>query len=84
MPRMGRGIQCRRATGLSIVVPVYNSEKTLEKLVSRLQPVLSQAAANYEVILVDDGSPDDSWSVIQRLSRAFPWVHGVNLMLIGE
>lgn len=65
---------------LSVVVPVYNSEGTLEPLIARLGQVLPTLASEYEVVLVNDGSRDRSWAVIERLSRQQPWVRGVNLM----
>jgi len=52
---------------LSIVVPVYNSGATIPHLLERLSRVLATNSQRYEIILVDDGSRDDSWSVIQSL-----------------
>ncbi len=65
---------------LSVVVPVYNSEETLEPLIARLGQVLPTLAPRYEVVLVNDGSRDRSWAVIERLARQQTWVRGVNLM----
>ena len=65
---------------ISVVVPVYNSELTLTELVRRLQPVLTGLAREYELVLVNDGSRDQSWKVVQELARSFPWVRGINLM----
>jgi len=56
---------------LSIVVPVYNSAKTLGNLLERLTTVLASITQSYEIILVDDGSPDDSWAVIQTLRATY-------------
>jgi len=67
-------------SGLSIVIPVYNSEETLIELLDRLDKVLPDLSPNYEVILVNDGSRDGSWKSIQNLSEAYSWVHGVKLM----
>jgi glycosyltransferase involved in cell wall biosynthesis len=67
-------------SSISAVVPAYNSELSLPELVRRLQPVLESAAADYEMIIVDDGSRDRTWPVIQELSRDNPWVRGVHLM----
>lgn len=64
----------------SVVIPVYNSERTLQPLVSQLGEVLPTAAHTYEVILVNDGSRDGSWEVICRLSREYPWVRGIHMM----
>jgi undecaprenyl-phosphate 4-deoxy-4-formamido-L-arabinose transferase len=65
---------------ISIVVPVYNSANTLETLTNRLGAVLPNLTDNYEVIFVNDGSRDNSWDEIQRLSQVFPFVVGINLM----
>jgi undecaprenyl-phosphate 4-deoxy-4-formamido-L-arabinose transferase len=54
---------------VSVVVPVFNSEGTLGPLCDRLDAVLQRVAKRYEVILVDDGSVDRSWSVIEDLAR---------------
>lgn len=67
-------------TTFSIVIPVYNSEKTLPRLIERLSQVLPGFATTYEVILVNDGSRDQSWSVIEALTAQYPFVHGINLM----
>jgi len=65
---------------ISVVVPVYNSELILPELIKRLEPVLASLAGQYEVVLVNDGSRDQSWKVVQELSRSFPWIRGINLM----
>ena len=57
---------------LSIVVPVYNSASTLAPLLERLTKVLELITHRYEIILVDDGSRDDSWAVIQTLRTTYP------------
>jgi glycosyltransferase involved in cell wall biosynthesis len=64
----------------SIVIPVYNGAKTLGELVERLAFVLPDLCQQYETVLVNDGSQDDSWQVIQELAHQYPWVHGINLM----
>ena len=65
---------------VSVVVPVYNGQEALPELVERLQAVLSGLGRPYEVVLVNDGSRDRSWAVIEELSAGRPWVVGVNLM----
>lgn len=69
-----------RGRALSVVVPVYNSAKTLQALLQRLMQVLPFVADRYEVILVNDGSRDASWAVINQLTRQYPAVRGINLM----
>lgn len=64
---------------LSVVSPIYYGEKTTAHLVERLLAVLPQIADSFEIILVDDRSPDQSWSEIKRLSEKHPEVKGVRL-----
>lgn len=64
----------------SVVVPVYNSQGTLAVLVDQLNQVMPGQCARYEIILVNDGSQDNSWQVITELAGRFPWVRGINVM----
>jgi|SRR6266545_3577195 len=64
----------------SVVIPVYRSEQILDALIERLAKVLPNVADTYEVILVNDGSPDNSWAVIERLARQNHWIRGIDLM----
>jgi glycosyltransferase involved in cell wall biosynthesis len=64
---------------VSVVVPVYNSESTLGPLAARLQAVKARAGI-IELILVNDGSRDRSWAVIQELAAAHDWIYGMDLM----
>lgn len=65
---------------LSIVVPIYRGEVYIESLVERLAGVLPGIVKKYELILVNDGSPDASWAVIERMVKRYRWVKGVCLM----
>ena len=65
---------------LSIVVPVYKGEKLIEPLVAQLSKTLPAFTENYEIILVNDGSPDDSWTVIQSLTDQYECVRGICMM----
>ncbi len=64
----------------SVVVPVYRGEGSLLPLVERLAALLPEIADQYELILVEDCSPDGSWERIQRLGKDHPWIVGVKLM----
>jgi glycosyltransferase involved in cell wall biosynthesis len=64
---------------ISVVVPVFNSEQTLPELVARLLSVRCGESSIQEIILVNDGSVDGSWSIIQRLAAEHPAVRGVSL-----
>src|SRR5688572_5895475 len=69
-----------RVSGLSIVVPVYNSEATLEALVERLEPVLVRVSERHEILLVNDGSRDGSWRVVESLARKRPAIRGIDML----
>jgi len=69
-----------RVTSLSVVVPVYNSEGSLRALVERLEPVLRANATTFELILVNDGSRDASWTVVLDLARQHAWIRGYDFM----
>lgn len=64
---------------LSIVSPVYQAEACLGAFHQRLTAALADRVADYEVILVEDGSSDGSWTVIETLSAADPRVRGLRL-----
>ncbi|MEO6434737.1 MAG: glycosyltransferase family 2 protein, partial [Tepidisphaeraceae bacterium] len=66
--------------GISVIVPVYNSEGTLDALVQRLETVLAPLASSREILLINDDSRDKSWNVIETISRENPRVRGINLM----
>ncbi len=65
---------------LSVVIPIYCSAEGLPTLIEELEGVLPTLAEQYEIILVDDGSPDDSWEAIQRIQSQNPSVRGFTLM----
>jgi len=65
---------------VSVVVPIYNSERTIGRLVARISSVLATVARDHEIVLVDDGSGDGSWRVIESLAREREGVRGVRLM----
>jgi polyisoprenyl-phosphate glycosyltransferase len=66
---------------LSIVIPVFRSERLLPELVRRVAAALGPqgAGAAYELILVNDCSPDRSWEMIEQACEHYPNVKGVNL-----
>jgi len=65
---------------LSIVIPVYNSEKSLPLLLDSLNKSLPEMASEFEVILINDGSQDRSWMVVQELVSKYKNVTGTNMM----
>jgi undecaprenyl-phosphate 4-deoxy-4-formamido-L-arabinose transferase len=65
---------------LSVVIPVYNGAATVPVLIDRLQTVMQTLALPYEIILVNDGSRDDSWPTIVSLARQHREIVGIDLM----
>jgi undecaprenyl-phosphate 4-deoxy-4-formamido-L-arabinose transferase len=65
---------------LSVVIPVYNSAATLHELMDRLVEVIDPLVQRYEIILVDDGSKDNSWEVMRSLQQAYDKLIAVQLM----
>ena len=64
---------------ISIVSPVYKAANILDKLVDEIQKAMLQMNVTYEIVLVDDRSPDNSWEVMQQLSAKFPQVKSIRL-----
>lgn len=69
------------SVSVSVVVPVFNGARSIPELAARLTKTLSdeQRVTEFEVILVDDCSRDESWSVIQELSGEYPSVRGLGM-----
>ncbi len=64
---------------LSIVSPVYKAERIIPILVKRIEDSVSRITDDYEIILIEDGSPDDSWKVIKDIAKKDTKVVGIKL-----
>lgn len=64
---------------LSVVVPVYFGEKTVEALVRKIDDATISIGGDTEIVLVDDSSPDRSWEVIAHICATHPNVRGIKL-----
>jgi glycosyltransferase involved in cell wall biosynthesis len=62
---------------ISVVVPLYNEEESLPELCEWIARVMAEHNYSYEVILVDDGSKDASWQVVEMLSAQNPHIKGL-------
>lgn len=63
----------------SVVIPVFREGENLLKVLSQIDEHLAEAEMPFELVLVDDGSPDNSWDVIERASRQFPRLRAARL-----
>ena len=62
---------------ISVVVPLYNEEESLPELVAWIDRVAQNNKLSYEVIMVDDGSSDNSWAVVEQLKEQYPAIKGI-------
>ena len=65
------------APNISVVVPLYNEAESLPELLKWIKQVMDDNQFTYEVILVDDGSNDGSWQVIEEIAKENPAVRGI-------
>lgn len=64
---------------ISVVTPVYKAESCIDALYNRLLPVLDAINPDFEIIMVNDHSPDSSWEIVKKLAAADTRVKGINL-----
>ncbi len=64
---------------ISVVSPVYKAPKILTELVARLENSLKMITDSFEIILVDDGCPWDSWTVVEELAQTYTYIKGLKL-----
>lgn len=62
---------------ISVVVPLYNEAESLPELTEWIRRVMIENGFSYEIILVDDGSDDGSWQVIEQLKSVLPEIVGI-------
>ena len=63
---------------LSIVISLYNEEESLRELVEWIDRSLAPHHYEYEIILVDDGSRDRSWEIVEELAKQYPQIRGIS------
>jgi glycosyltransferase involved in cell wall biosynthesis len=66
-----------KAIDISIVVPFYNEEESLPELVQWIDKVCTTNSFSYEVMMIDDGSKDKSWAIVEELQQKYPAVKGI-------
>ena len=69
-----------KSLDISVVVPLYNEAESLPELVVWIDGVAKRNNLPYEIIMVDDGSSDGSWGVVERLKASYPAIRGISFM----
>jgi polyisoprenyl-phosphate glycosyltransferase len=69
----------KRNTEISIISPVYGCEKCLHELCDKVTALLEKAGITFEMILVEDHSPDNSWETMKQIANNNPHVTGIKL-----
>lgn len=62
---------------LSIVIPLYNEEESLDKLIEEIHETAEAEKYDLDVVFIDDGSSDESWSIVERLSKEHDHIRGI-------
>src|SRR5690606_27129204 len=62
---------------ISVVIPLYNEEESLRELCAWIEKVMDVNNFSYEIILIDDGSKDKSWQVVQSLRNENDCIKGI-------
>ena len=65
---------------ISVVVPLYNEEELLPELMQWIDGVAHDNSLSYEVIFIDDGSTDNSWSVVESLKEQYSTIKGISFL----
>lgn len=70
----------KTASGISIVIPLYNSTEALPALIDRITSALQSTTESYELILVNDNGPDVCWKSVELLAEQYSWIRGICMM----
>lgn len=62
---------------LSVIIPLYNEEESLPELAAWIERVVNEHSLSYEILMVDDGSTDGSWKVVEQLHATNPNIKGI-------
>ena len=65
---------------ISVIIPLLNESDSLSELHSSLKKVMTSNQFTYEVIFIDDGSSDDSWDVINKISKENQYIKGIRFL----
>ena len=80
LPAAQTGAPAARELDVSVVIPVYNEAENLHELVERVGAALMPTGRSFELLLIDDGSSDDSRNILRALAAARPWLRPLVLI----
>ena len=69
-----------KSDAISVVIPAYKSRDSLPILIEKLEAVLNRSGQDFEIIVVDDGSPDDTWEALKKLKATFARLKIIRLL----
>ena len=69
---MSSSLADRTRIEVSLIIPTYNKRENIGILLQQVYSVLQEAGRSFEVIVVDDDSPDGTWEVVQEMIHAYP------------
>ena len=62
---------------ISVIIPSYNERESLPELIAWIDRVMQEHSFSYEILVIDDGSTDGSWTEIQALYEMYPALNGL-------
>jgi glycosyltransferase involved in cell wall biosynthesis len=62
---------------ISVVIPLFNEEESLPELAAWIEQVMRENDFSYEIIMIDDGSKDNSWQVVEDIQTKNPFIKGI-------
>ena len=66
---------------ISIIIPLLNEQDSLKELANSIDQVLNAYSLSYEIILIDDGSNDGSWKIIEELTNENSFIKGIRFQI---
>ncbi|MAJ05359.1 MAG: glycosyltransferase [Flavobacteriales bacterium TMED84] len=74
-----KNLRLKKDVFISVVSPVYQAEKIIQEFIQQVKKELVKITTHYEIILVEDCGPDNSWEVIKNQCSIHPFVKGIRL-----
>ena len=66
---------------ISVIIPVYNGSFSIKELCMKLNKTLTGSCTEHEIVLIDDGSQDNSWQIVKELHEKYSFIKGIKLKM---